>query len=286
MSAVAHNTTPHIELTGVPFFAQEAHQCGPAALATVINEAGIEISPQALVSQVYLPAREGSLQADMLAASRRYGLVAYPLAPSLEDVLAEVAGGTPVLILQNLAFDWYPVWHYAVVVGYDLDRGEMILRSGLERCARISLSTFERTWARADYWAIVVVPPQRLPRTAQETPYVAAVAAVERIGQLLSARAGYKTTLRRWPDNLTARIGMGNTYYQQGDLQRASLAFREASTRHPDSADAFNNLAQVLGELGEVNAAKTAAKTALRLGGPHSSIYRETLQQLEATGDK
>ena len=68
----------------------------------------MKTSPEALVEQVYLPQREGSLQAEMLAAPRRHGLVSYPLAPRLADLLKEVAAGTPVIVLQNLTFSFAP----------------------------------------------------------------------------------------------------------------------------------------------------------------------------------
>jgi len=34
-----------VELTEVPFFPQEDYQCGPAALATVLNVTGVTITP-------------------------------------------------------------------------------------------------------------------------------------------------------------------------------------------------------------------------------------------------
>ncbi len=64
-----------------PFFPQEAHQCGPAALATVLNYRHIEVSPDDAHPQVFLPERKGSLQVELTASARRYGLLAYPLAP-------------------------------------------------------------------------------------------------------------------------------------------------------------------------------------------------------------
>src|SRR5215212_8494513 len=64
-----------VELTAVPFFPQEDYQCGPAALATVLKHSGVDVTPDPLVSQVFLPARQGSLQLEMLAAARRYGRV-------------------------------------------------------------------------------------------------------------------------------------------------------------------------------------------------------------------
>ena len=158
----------------------ETHQCGPASLATPLNAGGIKITPQELTARVYLPGLGDSLQVEMLAATRRNGLLAYALAPQLDDVLAEVAAGTPVVVLQNLALNWYPVWHYAVVVGYDLQREEIILRSGLERRQALPFTTFEHTWARAGYWAMLAMPPGMVPRTATESAYLSAAIALKK----------------------------------------------------------------------------------------------------------
>ena len=265
------------ELAAVPFFPQEDFQCGPAALATALVYAGVATSPEALVPQVYLPAREGSLQVEMLAAARRHERVAYPLAPRLADLLQEVGSGAPVVVLQNLALGIAPLWHYAVVVGYDLPRGEIILRSGTTRRLVLSLATFERTWARGDYWAMVTLPPERLPATAAEDRYVAAAAALERVAPE-PARRAYHAALERWPGNLPARIGQGNAAYAQRDLAGAEAAYREATRRHPGAADAWNNLAQALHELRRRDEALAAAQRAVDIGGPRLELYRATLK--------
>lgn len=268
------------ELVEVPFFPQDVHQCGPASLAMALNAAGALVTPQALTPQVYLPDRQGSLQVEMLAATRRNGKLAYQLRPSLEDVLAEVANGTPVVILQNLALSWYPLWHYAVVVGYDLERSELILRSGLDQRLVMSLSTFEHTWRRGGYWAMLALPAGRAPHTAQEGPYVTAVLALEQTGQTLPAQQAYATLLRHWPGNLTARIGLGNTSHALKDLQGAEAAFRQASQDHPESAVAFNNLAQTLSDEGRLTEALEAARHAVSLGGAHEASSQETLNDI------
>ena len=146
------------EITGVPFFPQTQHQCGPAALATVLVYQGENTSPEQLASQVYLPEREGSLQIEMAAAARAHGMLVYPLKPLLRDLLAEVSAGNPVLVLQNNGFDWLPQWHYAVVTGYDLSGNKIILRSGETRRYIISFNTFETTWQRSGHWALVILP--------------------------------------------------------------------------------------------------------------------------------
>jgi len=264
------------EITAAPFFPQEDYQCGPASLAAALVHAGREATPESLLPQVYLPARKGSLQAEMLAAARRHRLVAYALAPRMEDLLRELAAGTPVLVLQNLALDWWPQWHYAVAIGYDLDARQIVLRSGVTRRLSMSLDTFEHTWARSGHWAMLALPADRLPATATESAYVSAVASLERIAPA-AARQGYATALARWPRSLAAQIGLGNASYAMRDLTGAAAAYLRATSDHPESADAWNNLAQALHDQGSRAPALAAARRAVSLGGPRLPAYRETL---------
>jgi tetratricopeptide (TPR) repeat protein len=273
---------PRAELTETPFFAQEQYQCGPASLATALTHAGTATTPEALKSEVYVPAREGSLQSEMLAATRRKGYVAYRIEPKLEALLREVASGTPVIVLQNNSLPIAPLWHYAVAIGYDLPSQEIVLRSGVTERLVLSMSTFERTWARSEYWAMVAVPPQRVPETAEPDSFFGAVLALERVSAA-AGRQGYASAIARWPDHLFTRIALGNAEYKAGDLAAAEAAFREATRRYPQAADAWNNLAQTLLELGRRQDALEAAERAVNLGGPRLAQYRATLQAVTTT---
>jgi len=270
-----------IELSEVPFFAQEDYQCGPAALAMVMKHAGLAVDPEVLKPEVYLPGREGSLQVEMMGATRRHGLVAYQMSPVLGEVLEEVARGTPVVVLQNLALDWYPVWHYAVVIGYDLNKKEVILRSGRERDQRISLVAFENTWARSAHWAMVAMPPEKVPYTATESRYVAAVNAFGKVGQLPASRLAYLSAKKRWPDSLGVSIGLGNIAYLMKRMDEAEAEFRAAVTAHPDSVAALNNLAQTLSDMGHDEEALVFVQRAAELGGPLHDIVLSTQASIE-----
>jgi len=223
----------------------------------------------------------GSLQVEMFAAARRHGAIAYQLAPDLNDVLHEIAAGTPVIVLQNLAFSWNPVWHYAVAIGYDLDSGEIILRSGSEQRKILSRRTFEYTWARSDYWAMVAMPPGQIPKTAEETSYVAAISVAEKTIDTESALTAFDAAAKRWPGNLTAQIGMGNAAYRLHDLGQAERVYRRAAHDHPDSVAAFNNLAQTLSDQGRYEEALDAARHAVSLGGSLSQTAQETLADIQ-----
>lgn len=270
---------PRVELTEVPFHPQETHQCGPASLAMALAAAGRPVSPDSLTPQVYLPDREGSLQVEMLAAARRQGRVAYVLTPSLGDLLAELAAGTPVIVLQNLGVSALPLWHYAVAVGYDLAREDIVLRSGRTQREVLSFTTFEHTWARGGHWAMLVLPPGRLPATAREQAYLDAVVALERAGQTQAAQEAYRTALSRWPRNLVARMGLGNTAAALGDWKAAEAAFRQAALDHPRAWEPLNNLATVLAEQKRWKEALEAAQRATALAGDREEP-RRTLDEI------
>jgi len=237
------------EVAGVPFFPQEEYQCGPAALATVLAHSGVSVTPEPLVEQVWLPARRGSLQLELVAAARRHGRVPYVLAPRYGDLLREVAAGNPVLVLQDVGA-LLTQWHYAVVYGFDYPSGTLYLRSGTRPRLEMPFTAFERSWMPSGYWAMVASPPDRIPATATEDAWMQAVLAMARVADARSVTTAYATALQRWPDNLVAAVGLANQYHAQGALQQAAEVLREARRRHPSSVIVANNLAQVLSDQG------------------------------------
>ena len=272
---------PRAELDAVPFFAQEEYQCGPAALAMALNAAGVAVTPDALIEQVYLPARKGSLQVEMLAGARRHGLLAYELAPELKDVLAEVAAGNAVIVLQNQGlWAFHPYWHYAVVIGYDLEKKQVLLHSGTRARRAMALGLFEFLWIDGQRWAMVALAPGRLPASAREASFGTAAAALEKTGRIAEAHRAYAAMLERWPANLIGLIGLGNTAYALGRPAEAESAFRKATAAHPLAAAAFNNLAQTLADQSKLEAALEAARRAVSLGGASLPAAQTTLEEI------
>lgn len=254
-----------VELEDVPFFPQDAYQCGPAALATMLVQRDVAITPEQLVPRVYLPSRKGSLQLELVAAARAEGLLVYPLQPRIEDLLTELAAGNPVLVLQNLGSDWWPIWHFAVAVGYDLNAGTLVLRSGEERRQVHGLRYFESTWARAKRWAVLTLPPQRLPATARTTEWLRAASDLEQVGQTEAAVRAYKAATRQWPQDGLGWFALANSQYASGQPDAAEQSLRQSLARDPRQAPAWYNLGQLLGEQGCAKTAMGALRCARQL---------------------
>jgi len=270
------------ELTDTPFYPQTAYQCGPSALATVLQASGVNhVTPDSLADQVYLPGRKGSLQTELLAATRRSDRVPYRLEPELTHLLEEVRAGNPVLVLQNLRLPNWPQWHYAVVVGFDLEAQNVILRSGTEQRRVESLRRFERSWQMGDYWAMVVTEPDQTPATATATRFLQAVVPLEQQQRYPAAIAAYNAAAERWPENPASRMGLGNIAYQQQDYAEAQHQFRNAIAVDPEAPAGHFNLAWTQLRLGDHQGAQASARQAQTLAPDHARFGR-ALADIEA----
>lgn len=234
-----------IELEDVPFHSQVTDQCGPAALSSLLNYVGVQVSPEDVRSLVYIPERQGSLQLELMAATRYFGRIPYEVDPKLSALVAELESGRPILVLQNLGVTLAPIWHYAVVVGYLADEQKFVLRSGDRRRLLMKARTFSRSWKRGNYWAIVAFKPGELPANVVAKRYLRSVAAIESIGDSANAIPAYRIATQRWPQSSIAWLGLGNASYTQGEFSEAEEAYRKVLEIKPGDAIALNNLSQV-----------------------------------------
>ncbi|MDH3438470.1 MAG: PA2778 family cysteine peptidase [Betaproteobacteria bacterium] len=239
-----------VEIADAPFFPQEDYQCGPAALATVLGQSGVNVTPAALAPQVYLPQRKGSLQIELIAATRRHGRVPVIITPELSALVAELQAGRPVLVLQNLRLQTWPQWHYAVVVGYDAQRDVFLLRSGRAQRLEATTAEFLRTWRLGRRWGMVTLVPGELPASSDPRRYLEAVAAMETVADSGTLTTAYRAALARWPQNFAARFGLANALRSSGELAAADVIYRSLLIERPDEPAVVNNLADLLVESG------------------------------------
>lgn len=265
----------------VPFFPQEEYQCGPAALAMLLNFSAAEVSPEELVPLVYVPEKQGSYALEIVAATRYFERLPYVLEQSFSALLKELQLGNPVLVFQNLGLDWFPKWHFAVVTGVDMSNNQITLNSGTIKDHKMSLEQFERTWTRAKKWAMVAMRAGELPGTAEPVKIVKSASYFEQKQKFELAKSFYRAAAERWPDDLLVLMAFANVSYQTGQLDTAKTYYEKALAINQGYAPAHNNLALVFMKQGKTAEARYHAERAVSLGGKHAKDYQQSLSDIQ-----
>lgn len=274
---------PHVEIVSVPFYAQTKFQCGPATLAMVLNHQDVTAEVDQLIPQVFLPGRDGSVQPEMLATVRRYEQLVFPIRGTMDALLNHLAAGDPVVVMQNLSLPIYPMWHYAVVIGYDLPKETLILRSGEIERHTMSFSRFDATWARTERWGFVVAEPGTLPAGITARSALEAISAYEETQGPQAALSSWQTFVKRHPVNPLGQFALGNAFYADQQPDKARQAFERATEFDPEMGAAWLNLGLILLQQEAADAARKALTQAAAIGGSWQQKARLALNTLNNT---
>ncbi len=268
-------------IENVEFFPQQEFHCGPSTLAMSMNFYEKNVTPTEIAKDVFTPGLKGSLQVEMKAAARAQSMLAYELTPGLVYLLAEVSVGHPVIILQNRSVEWFPKWHYALVIGYNLNRQTIILHSGNNSNYTVSMRTFEHTWNRANNWALVVLPSNTLPNDRNLDNILQAVVDLEEVGQINAANQTYQAIVKRWPESYVATMGIANTYLRMNQPDQATKNYIKAAQLKPHEADIYNNLSYSFLAQSCYSASLNSIHCATTLE-PNNPVYQDSLREITA----
>ena len=143
-------------IENVPFYPQEAFQCGPASLAGVLNYWGGHFSPEEIATEIYSPRAGGTLDVDMVLYAEKKGLKAVQYSGTLEDLKKNIDSNDPLIVLVDYGFWVYQKNHFMVVVGYG--ENGLIANSEKERHKVIPLGSFLKAWERTKFWTLRITP--------------------------------------------------------------------------------------------------------------------------------
>ena len=269
----------------VPFYPQQDYFCGPTTLAEVAGFYGLNTSPEAIAPNTFIPGRQGTLQIEMAAATRQLGMLAYvqPRA-TMAQLLSLVAENIPLIVLQNNSIAWLPQWHYAVVIGYDLDRAEVILHTGVTPSHRLNFSTFERTWRRGNYWMLAMLPPDK--SSAQLEPFLYTKASQDLLskGQTGAGLTALESATQRWPDYWLAYFLLANHYFTAQPTVAANW-FEKGLPAAQHQIAYLNNYALLLSGLGCHSKATALINRAAELAPADSNLLDSQQQIMKAKQD-
>lgn len=186
-----------VELNGVAFFRGVAYQSGPVALATMLSQQGVAITPGLLEKPLKLPGGEAQLEQNMQTLTREYGLMVYPLDPELPALLTQVAAGYPVMVRFTEGSTFWAEPRYAILGGYNRKKQTVLLRSGMDRHLEMSFSSFTSAWKGAGSWAILVLSPRQLPAKVDQQRWLKAANDLAQSGQERAAATATQTLQSR-----------------------------------------------------------------------------------------
>jgi ABC-type bacteriocin/lantibiotic exporter with double-glycine peptidase domain len=153
----------------VPFVAQRSDaDCGPAALAMVLQHFGVRTTLTELV--VRDPPHDGGVRAgDLRDVAREKGLSAFVVAGTFDDLFEQLGRGRPVLVgLAMPITGGRALAHYEVVVAIDRRDRRLLTLDPARGLREDSLAGFAREWAPTGQVTLIVFRPEPADGRASE----------------------------------------------------------------------------------------------------------------------
>ena len=143
-------------IDGVPFFKQQRHQCGAAALATVFAYYDKPVSPHRIRQQVYNETLRGALMPDLENYAAGLGFKTESGQGALARIKESILSRKPVIVLIDNG-----VWlasrpHYIVVFGFN-EEG-LIAHDGNDPAVSIDYEAFQKRWEKMGTPYLIVYP--------------------------------------------------------------------------------------------------------------------------------
>lgn len=154
------NSSAHL-IKDVPVFVQGDKLCGPAALTTVINFHGVDVTQQQIADKVFTEKAQGTFTLDMLLYAKDVeGLRATHYSGGLTDVKQRVREGNPPVLFLKSRMMRFPKGHYVVVTGFSDTYKVVILHDGGQKQTLMSYNRLLAAWKKTAYSTLLVTKEQ------------------------------------------------------------------------------------------------------------------------------
>lgn len=140
----------------VPAIEQAPAHCGPAALDMVLRYYGAPDSARARAAAACGPSLPDAQITDLARAAELSGYEARVQTANSDALEAALTTGTPPIVAFDVGFGSWKEKHYAVLVGWDPERGRYVLHDAHAAPLEMEASDFLPCWARAGSLALLV----------------------------------------------------------------------------------------------------------------------------------
>jgi predicted double-glycine peptidase len=141
-------------ISSVPFFDQKDYQCGPSALAGVLNFYGVHVLPEEVADEIFSTNVRGTFMFDMLIYAQKKGLYARQYRGDIKNLQENIIKNQPLIVMVNFGNSLLQENHFMVVTGYNYNG--FIVQSGNKRSEHISFEKFHNIWNKANNWTLLI----------------------------------------------------------------------------------------------------------------------------------
>lgn len=139
----------------VPFVPQKKDTCAAASLAMVLHYWGAPVPHDEIAATLVRPELHGILGSRLEAFAKGRGFTAIAYAGDLGQLREMLAKGRPLIVAWRMSSGRF---HDVVVVGVDGSRNVIVNDPAVGSDRRVSARDFERRWAGAGHWTLLVQP--------------------------------------------------------------------------------------------------------------------------------
>jgi ABC-type bacteriocin/lantibiotic exporter with double-glycine peptidase domain len=142
----------------VPFVPQAKDTCGAASLAMLFRYWDHPVPHDEIAAALLQPELRGILGSRLEAFARERGFTAVAYEGDATQLRDFVGKGRPLIVAWKMGHGHY---HDVVVTGVEAT-GDVIVNDPAEGAARrVSKGVFEKRWAGAGHWTLLVLPDSR-----------------------------------------------------------------------------------------------------------------------------
>lgn len=253
-------------LAGVPPVRQDAYQCGPAALESVLRYWGADADADGIAKALSSNGKRGVLNIALAQHVSQRGFWTQMQSSDLDQLKEWLRRGVPPVVMLHVGPLGLPLHHFAVVTGFNENQRLVYLNAGRASTESIGAAQFDARWSRSGRWALVICPPDKVswPLTARQSAEMALLH--EKRGDLDSARQWYEAAAAKEPDNPAVLFNLANVRLRQGKLEEAAALYEKLARNHPDWPGLQNNRAWARLSSGDGRGAVALLRASFRRG--------------------
>ena len=216
----------------VPFVAQRKDTCGAAALAMVLRYWGDDATHDTVAKTLLTPELHGIAGSRLAEFARGRGMQAVAYKGDMANLREFVGKGRPLIVAWDMGRGRY---HDVVVVGFDDERGAVVVHNPAEGPSRsVKKRTFEKRWAGAGYWTLLVARDKAVAGPPTYEELVARGVAAGRSGSHAEAEDALRRAIAAAPSRPEARVELAGLRFLEKKYEDAAAGFASALIYQPD----------------------------------------------------